>query len=439
MGALTKAVLIVLAISFMTLVAFFGRLPALRHTPIAWLHRAIWVSIPGAVFALDQRLTSGRLTTGLGSFCHYIMYGRHPTVLIFFVLLLSVSEYMYLPGVWPRLGALNQVAGSIAISLPYLFLYLAAHGDPGVITPATHARYMSHYPYDFALFHPGHTCRTCSLLKPPRSKHCSVCQRCVHRMDHHCVFINNCVGYGNQHWFLLLLLSTATLTAYGAALGLRTVADYARTRNPKFVLFPKPPGWSWREYIMLATFGIQVDVGVGSVTLLALMTSPLIWGLLGYHLYLIYCGTTTNESMKWQDWQLEMDDGCAFRRALPANRVKNPRLEAPLARWPVEAIQVLVRTEDGTPPTAAADGSVPPGAGEWERVWRLRDVENLYDLGFWDNLADIFLPDPFGSRSALDAAMAAAPADLERGKRRTNKRRPKVSRVAKSAVPAAAS
>ncbi|XXG96169.1 palmitoyltransferase swf1 [Hypoxylon texense] len=375
------------------------------------MHRAIWVSIPSAILAIDQRLTSGRLTSGLGRFGTYVMYGRHPTVLIFFLLLLSVGEYMYLPGVWPRLSVLHKFFGGVSVVLPYLFLYLAAHGDPGVVDPASHARYMSHYPYDFALFHPGQTCRTCLLLKPPRSKHCAVCKRCVHKMDHHCVFINNCVGYGNQHWFVLLLLSTAALTLYGGVLGLGAVAAAARTQNPGFALW-KPAGWSWREYLVLLTFGIQDDVGVGSVTLLALMTSPLVWGLLAYHVYLIYGGTTTNESMKWQDWQLEMDDGCAFRRALPADRPRDPQREAPWTRWPVDAAQILIRTEDGTPPASSAG----PGVGEWERVWHLRDVENLYDLGFWDNLVDVFVPNyPF--RQAAEAANA----DLERGKRRAKK------------------
>ncbi|KAI2618557.1 zf-DHHC-domain-containing protein [Hypomontagnella submonticulosa] len=420
MGALAQIALGVLAISFMTFVAFFGRLPALRHTPIAWLHRAIWVYIPSAILALDQRLTSGRLTTGLGRFGTYVMFDRHPTVLIFFILLLSIGEYMYLPGVWPRLSIMHKLLGSISIILPYLFLYLSAAGDPGVITPASHSRYMSHYPYDFALFHPGVTCRTCGLLKPPRSKHCSVCKRCVHKMDHHCVFINNCVGYGNQHYFILLLLSTAVLTTYGGILGLTVISDVVRARNPSFVLFPKPPGWSWRQYLVLLTMGIQDDVGVGSVTLLTLMTSPLVWGLLGYHMYLIYCGTTTNESMKWQDWQVEMNEGCAFKRSLPPDRTKDLRREAAWTRWPIDPVQILVRTEDGTPPpTNAGDG-----VGEWERIWYLRDVENMYDLGFWDNLVDVLVP----NHSFRHANASTTTADLEGGKRRA-KKPPKTSRA----------
>ena len=37
--------------------------------------------------------------------------------------------------------------------------------------------------------------------QPLRSKHCSSCDICVDRMDHHCVWINNCVGSGNQRMF----------------------------------------------------------------------------------------------------------------------------------------------------------------------------------------------------------------------------------------------
>lgn len=40
-------------------------------------------------------------------------------------------------------------------------------------------------------------CDKCRIVRPPRCHHCSHCQRCVLQFDHHCVWLNNCVGYNN--------------------------------------------------------------------------------------------------------------------------------------------------------------------------------------------------------------------------------------------------
>lgn len=51
-------------------------------------------------------------------------------------------------------------------------------------------------------------CRKCSQFKPPRSHHCSICKRCILKMDHHCVWVVNCVGALNYKYFLLFLFYT---------------------------------------------------------------------------------------------------------------------------------------------------------------------------------------------------------------------------------------
>jgi len=61
-------------------------------------------------------------------------------------------------------------------------------------------------------------CRRCNAYKPRRAHHCSVCRRCIIKMDHHCPWVNNCVGIGNHKYFLLFVFYTFVSCAYSLAL-----------------------------------------------------------------------------------------------------------------------------------------------------------------------------------------------------------------------------
>uniref|UniRef100_A0A7N0UFQ5 S-acyltransferase n=1 Tax=Kalanchoe fedtschenkoi TaxID=63787 RepID=A0A7N0UFQ5_KALFE len=60
-------------------------------------------------------------------------------------------------------------------------------------------------------------CRKCNQPKPPRCHHCSICGRCILKMDHHCVWVVNCVGAMNYKFFLLFLFYTFLETTLVAA------------------------------------------------------------------------------------------------------------------------------------------------------------------------------------------------------------------------------
>jgi len=48
-------------------------------------------------------------------------------------------------------------------------------------------------------------CKWCDHYKPDRAHHCRVCRSCILRMDHHCPWIANCVGFANHKYFFLLV------------------------------------------------------------------------------------------------------------------------------------------------------------------------------------------------------------------------------------------
>ncbi|KAF5891880.1 palmitoyltransferase ZDHHC23-like, partial [Clarias magur] len=66
-------------------------------------------------------------------------------------------------------------------------------------------------------------CPVCRLVRPERAGHCRICGECVLRMDHHCVWINCCIGQANHKYFLLTLLLFLMTSLYGISMVLRSV------------------------------------------------------------------------------------------------------------------------------------------------------------------------------------------------------------------------
>jgi len=120
--------------------------------------------------------------------------------------------FAYVTLVVSPLATIIFVLGSTG--LWYNFLK-AWRSDPGIVRTSQEVKYRTIIELAEAEgFNPSVFCSSCLVKRPIRSKHCSVCDRCVSRFDHHCPWVGNCIGEKNHINFVGYLLFLSCLALF---------------------------------------------------------------------------------------------------------------------------------------------------------------------------------------------------------------------------------
>ncbi|XP_044848721.1 palmitoyltransferase ZDHHC12 isoform X2 [Mauremys mutica] len=116
-------------------------------------------------------------------------------------------------------------------------------------------------------------CGYCMLKQPMRAKHCQLCRHCVRRYDHHCPWIENCVGERNHPLFIVYLAVQLVVLLW---------SFHVAWSGLYF-----QQSWEWLQHNIFLLLSFLV-IAIFTIVVLLLLVS---------HLYLVSCNTTTWEFM----------------------------------------------------------------------------------------------------------------------------------------------
>ena len=133
--------------------------------------------------------------------------------IVFFILLFSGTIFLSFPYLEENIGTqtvINYIFNILSILFIFDFIYIM-NTDAGEIQNKKNASLLELVEQNISI---KKLCPYCMVDQNNYSKHCFLCKKCIDIYDHHCHWINNCIGAANKKkfiTFLCILLSNIIL------------------------------------------------------------------------------------------------------------------------------------------------------------------------------------------------------------------------------------
>ncbi|KAJ6241505.1 palmitoyltransferase swf1 [Anaeramoeba flamelloides] len=285
-------------------ILLFGQTATFKDGIVGQLYIVLTSLIFLRIKNLLIKIFGSRIEKVFDFFGNKIRYNRNPMILIFYLLMVSVLVKFWFDNVTPDFATTKSLD-------PYQNLYLCLYlffvmitflfgvfTKPGFVTDKNNEQYLKRYTFDEILFF-KEQCETCKLIKPARSKHCRLLNRCVARYDHYCAWLMNTMGEQNYRYFILFLFANLFLVSFGLYTVVRVLEQKVINTKMFELKFRDSKGndmdigFTFMMNYLKRTQPYTLGFGYLLISLFVIVILFII-----YHFRLIWKNTTTNESVK---------------------------------------------------------------------------------------------------------------------------------------------
>lgn len=135
-------------------------------------------------------------------------------------------------------------------------------------------------------------CEVCETHVLDSAKHCGACNRCVHGFDHHCRWLNNCVGAANYRLFFRLICSVFLMAL---------LHNVTNGFSLYFMLTRDVLVGHQHETIFTVTLHVEFAWLLAVAVFFNLCVFLFLGHLICFHLLLQRKGMTTFEYIRWKE------------------------------------------------------------------------------------------------------------------------------------------